>query len=105
MRDLFISSIHEIKEDPGKYSRMRAYMTQYTPPMKGAVDIWRLTVGTCGGRSILKSFPLELGYRDAHCGSQMFSWTTEACLYHQGRETLHEKVESDLEHNWKYFTT
>jgi hypothetical protein len=33
---------------------------------------------TCGGRSLLKSFPLERLYRDSRCGSVMVPWTQAA---------------------------
>ena len=98
IRALFIRSIHEIKVNPGKSARLRAYTSQYTT-MEGAVDICRLAIRTCGGRSMLKTFPLERMYRDARCGSLMFPWTAEACLDRLGRETLYEKGERDLENN------
>jgi alkylation response protein AidB-like acyl-CoA dehydrogenase len=94
IRALFIRSIHEIKVNPGKSARLRAYASQYTT-MEGAVDICRLAIRTCGGRSMLKTFPLERMYRDARCGSLMFPWTAEACLDRLGRETLYQKDETD----------
>lgn len=98
IRALLIRSIHEIRVNLGKSSRLGAYTSQYTT-MEGAVDICRLAVRTCGGRSMLKRFPLERMYREARCGSLMFPWTAVACLDRLGRETLYEKGESDLEHN------
>ncbi|MBF0276742.1 MAG: acyl-CoA/acyl-ACP dehydrogenase [SAR324 cluster bacterium] len=94
IRSLFIRSIQEVQVNPPKAVRMRAYSTQYTV-MEGAVDICRLAVRTCGGRGMLKTFPLERMYRDARCGSLMFPWTAELCLDRLGRETLYEKGESD----------
>jgi alkylation response protein AidB-like acyl-CoA dehydrogenase len=98
IRALFIRSIHEIKVNPGKSAKLRAYTSEYTT-MEGAVDISLLAVLTCGGRSMLKSFPLERMYSDARCGSLMFPWTAEACLDRLGREKLYEKGESDFENN------
>ena len=94
IRALFIRSIHEIMVNPEKPARLRAYASQFTT-MEGAVDICRLAVRTCGGRSMLKTYPLERMYCDSRCGSLMFPWTAEACLDRLGRETLYEKGETD----------
>ena len=58
-------------------------------------DICRLAVRTCGGRSIMKSMPLERLYRDSRCGSLMLPWTAEICLERLGRESLFEPGERD----------
>jgi len=63
--------------------------------MEGVVDICRLAIRTCGGRSMLKSLPLERMYRDARCGSLMFPWSAEICLERLGREALYRPGESD----------
>lgn len=94
IRSLFIRAIQEIKVKPTKSARLRTYATQFTV-MEGAVDICRLAIRTCGGRSMLKTFPLERMYRDARCGSLMFPWTAEICLERLGRETLYELGETD----------
>jgi alkylation response protein AidB-like acyl-CoA dehydrogenase len=94
IRALFIRVIQEIQVNPGKPAKLRAYASQYTS-MEGVVDICRLAIRTCGGRSMLKTFPLERMYRDARCGSLMFPWTAEECLDRLGRETLYEKGETD----------
>ena len=94
IRALFIRSIQEFTVNPDKSVRMRAYASQFTS-MEGAVEICRLAIRTCGGRSMLKSFPLERMYRDARCGSLMFPWTAEECLNRLGRESLYEKGETD----------
>ncbi len=94
IRALFTRTIQEAQVKPSKPSRLRAYATQYTV-MEGAVDICRLAIRTCGGRAMLKTFPLERMYRDARCGSLMFPWTAEVCLDRLGRETLYEKGETD----------
>ena len=75
-------------------SRLRAYAAQYTV-MEHANDICRLAVRTCGGRSIMKSMPLERLYRDSRCGSLMLPWTAEICLERLGRESLFEPGERD----------
>jgi alkylation response protein AidB-like acyl-CoA dehydrogenase len=54
-----------------------------------------LALRTCGGRSILKSLPLERLYRDSRCGSLMLPWTVEICAERLGRESLYEADERD----------
>jgi alkylation response protein AidB-like acyl-CoA dehydrogenase len=75
-------------------SRLRAYAAQHTV-MEHANDICRLAVRTCGGRSIMKSMPLERLYRDSRCGSLMLPWTAEICVERLGRESLFEPGERD----------
>jgi len=91
---LFYRAIGEARVNPSKEERLRAYATQYTV-MEHANDICRLAVRTCGGRSILRSLPLERLYRDSRCGSLMLPWTAEICLERLGRESLYEPGEQD----------
>ncbi len=91
---VFYRAISEARLDPPKDSRLRAYAAQYTV-MEHANDICRLAVRTCGGRSIMKSMPLERLYRDSRCGSLMLPWTAEICVERLGRESLYEAGERD----------
>ena len=91
---LFYRAVAEARVDPPKDSRLRAYAAQHTV-MEHANDICRLAVRTCGGRSIMKSMPLERLYRDSRCGSLMLPWTAEICLERLGRESLFEPGERD----------
>jgi alkylation response protein AidB-like acyl-CoA dehydrogenase len=91
---LFYRAVTEARVDPPKDSRLRAYAAQHTV-MEHANDICRLAVRTCGGRSIMKSMPLERLYRDSRCGSLMLPWTAEICLERLGRESLFEPGERD----------
>ena len=91
---LFYRAISEARIDPPKESRLRAYAAQYTV-MEHANDICRLAIRTCGGRSIMKSMPLERMYRDSRCGSLMLPWTAEICLERLGRESLFDPGERD----------
>ena len=91
---LFHRVIHEVRVDPPKQDRLRAYAMQYTV-MENCNDICRLAIRTCGGQSMLKSLPLERYYRDSRCGSLMLPWTAELCVDRLGRETLYEPGESD----------
>jgi alkylation response protein AidB-like acyl-CoA dehydrogenase len=94
MRALWLRAIGEFGPDPSLAARQRAYAAQYTV-MEGVVDICRLAIRTCGGRSMLKSLPLERMYRDARCGALMFPWSAEICLERLGREALYKPGESD----------
>jgi alkylation response protein AidB-like acyl-CoA dehydrogenase len=91
---VFYRAISEARVDPPKESRLRAYAAQYTV-MEHVNDICRLAVRTCGGRSIMKSMPLERLYRDSRCGSLMLPWTAEICVERLGRESLYEAGERD----------
>jgi len=91
---LFYQAVAEARVDPPKESRLRAYAAQHTV-MEHANDICRLAVRTCGGRSIMKSMPLERLYRDSRCGSLMLPWTAEICVERLGRESLFEPGERD----------
>ena len=91
---LFLRAIAEAKFNPGKEERLRAYAAQFTV-METANDLCRLAIRTCGGRSIMKSMPLERMYRDSRCGSLMLPWTAEICQERLGRESLYEPGEHD----------
>ena len=84
---LFHRTIYEARVNPTRDERLRAYATQYTV-MEHAVDVCRLAIRTCGGRSILRQFPLERLYRDSRCGALMLPWTAEICLERLGRDSL-----------------
>jgi alkylation response protein AidB-like acyl-CoA dehydrogenase len=91
---LFHQAIAEARLDPPRDCRLRAYAAQYTV-MEHANDICRLAIRTCGGRSIMKSLPLERLYRDSRCGSLMLPWTAEICVERLGRESLYEPGERE----------
>jgi alkylation response protein AidB-like acyl-CoA dehydrogenase len=91
---LFLRVLAEAKFQPTKDERLRAYAAQYTV-METANDLCRLAIRTCGGRSIMKSMPLERLYRDSRCGSLMLPWTAEICAERLGRESLYEPGEPD----------
>ncbi|MGH7897762.1 MAG: acyl-CoA dehydrogenase, partial [Candidatus Binatia bacterium] len=91
---LFLRVLGEAKFQPTKDERLRAYAAQHTV-MEAANDLCRLALRTCGGRSIMKSMPLERLYRDSRCGSLMLPWTVEICAERLGRESLYEPGEKD----------
>jgi len=94
MKALWFQATSEARVDPTKEQVLRALATQYTV-MENANDLARLAIRTCGGRSMLRKFPLERLYRDSRCGSVMLPWTAETCLERIGRENLYEPNEKD----------
>lgn len=94
MKALWFQAASEARVDPTKEQVLRALAAQYTV-MEGANDLAQLALRTCGGRSLLKSLPLERFYRDSRCGSVMIPWTAETCLERIGRESLYEAGEED----------
>jgi alkylation response protein AidB-like acyl-CoA dehydrogenase len=94
MKALWFQATSEARVDPTKEQVLRALAAQYTV-MEGANDLAQLALRTCGGRSLLKRFPLERLYRDSRCGSVMVPWTAETCLDRIGRESLYEAGEKD----------
>ena len=93
-KTLWFQAISEAGVDPAKDQVLRAYAANYTT-METANDLARLAIRTCGGTSMLKSFPLERIYRDSRCGSLMLPWTAEICLERIGRGALYEEGETD----------
>jgi alkylation response protein AidB-like acyl-CoA dehydrogenase len=91
---LFHRAIFEARVNPTRAERLRAYAAQYTV-MEHANDVCRLAIRTCGGRSMLRQFPLERLYRDSRCGALMLPWTAEICLERLGRDSLFEPGDSD----------
>ena len=93
-RALFEITILEAQVSPTKDQRLRAYATQHTI-MEHAQEICSLALRTCGGRTLLKSFPLERLYREARCGSLMLPWTAEITAHRLGEESLFEPGEKE----------
>ncbi|MFD0916079.1 acyl-CoA dehydrogenase family protein [Pseudahrensia aquimaris] len=91
-RALFEMTISEAAYAPSKEARMRAYAAQHTI-MEHAQEICALALRTCGGRTLLKSFPLERMYRESRCGSLMLPWTAEITEHRLGDESLYEPGE------------
>ena len=93
-RALFEKCIGEAKYNPSKTERLTAYAAQYTI-MEHAEAICALAVRTCGGRSLLKSFPLERMFRESRCGAVMLPWTAEIAEHRLGEESLYEPGEKN----------
>ncbi len=91
-RALFETTIADAGFAPTKDQRMRAYAAQYTI-MEHAQDICALAMRTCGGRTLLKSMPLERLYRESRCGALMLPWTAEIAHNRLAVESLYEPSE------------
>ena len=91
-RALFETTIADAGYGPSKDQRLRAYAAQYTI-MEHAQEICALAMRTCGGRTLLKNFPLERLYRESRCGSLMLPWTAEIAENRLGEESLFEPGE------------
>ena len=89
---MFEKVISEAAYGPTKDQRLTAYAAQYTI-MEHAQEICALAIRTCGGRTLLKNFPLERMYRESRCGSTMLPWTAEIAMNRLGEESLYEQGE------------
>jgi alkylation response protein AidB-like acyl-CoA dehydrogenase len=86
--------IAEAGVDPDRERRLRLFSAQWTV-MEHANDVCRRAIAVCGGRSIMRTMPLERLYRDSRCGALMLPWTAEICLERLGRDSLFEPGETD----------
>ncbi len=93
-RALFETTLAQAGYAPTRDQQMRAYAAQYTI-MEHAQEICALAMRTCGGRSLLKTFPLERMYRESRCGSLMLPWTAEIAEQRLGEESLYRKLPGD----------
>ncbi len=93
-KSTWFQAMSEACPNPSKDQILRAWAAQYTT-MENANEIAQLAIRTCGGQSMLKTFPLERMYRDSRCGSLMLPWTSELCQDMLGKGCLYESGESD----------
>ena len=84
---LFETTLADAAYNPTRDQRLRAYAAQYTI-MENVQAICALALRTCGGRTLLRSFPLERLYRESRCGSLMLPWTAEIAEHRLGEESL-----------------
>ncbi|NKB64312.1 MAG: acyl-CoA dehydrogenase [Gammaproteobacteria bacterium] len=94
MRCLWYSVFSEAGPFPSKAEVMRIYAAQYAV-MEGVQEIAALAIRTCGGRSMLKSLPLERIYRDSRCGALMLPYTTEIMEDYLSVMTVYDMAEID----------
>ena len=86
-RALFYRALSEAHIDPTPEELRRALAANRTV-METAVHVTTSAIRICGGRSMLKHFPLERYYRDARCGALMQPWTADNCLERIGASVL-----------------
>ncbi|NKB53070.1 MAG: acyl-CoA dehydrogenase [Rhizobiaceae bacterium] len=94
-RAMFETTIAQAGPSPSKPRQMRAYAAQYTI-MENAQEICALALRTCGGRTLLKNFPLERMYRESRCGSLMLPWTAEIAEQRLGIESLYNSQAANI---------
>jgi alkylation response protein AidB-like acyl-CoA dehydrogenase len=86
-RALLYRAVSEAHVDPTAEELRRAFAANRTV-METAVQVTADAIRICGGRSMLKHFPLERYYRDARCGALMQPWTADNCLERIGESVL-----------------
>ncbi len=86
-RALLYRAIAEAHVDPAPEEVRRA-LAANRMVMETAVQVTTDAIRICGGRSMLKHFPLERHYRDARCGALMQPWTADNCLERIGASVL-----------------
>lgn len=79
--------LSEAGRDPTPEQVQRAWASMVTT-METAPDVASLAIRVCGGRSLLRPYPLERIFRDARCGATMLPWSVEVCLERLGRSGL-----------------
>lgn len=92
-RALFYRALSEAHVDPTPEELRRAFAANRTV-METAVQVTTDAIRICGGRSMLKHFPLERYYRDARCGALMQPWTADNCLERLGASVLPVQMET-----------
>ncbi|MFT6583855.1 MAG: alkylation response protein AidB-like acyl-CoA dehydrogenase [Alphaproteobacteria bacterium] len=75
-RALYLRSVSEAKLKPTHEIRQRA-RAAHVMVQRGVVDVAQEAIRVCGGRALLKQFPLERYLRDAQAASVMRPWTRE----------------------------
>lgn len=78
-RALLYRALSEAHLDPTPEEYHRALVANRTV-METAVQVTANAIRICGGRAMLRHFPLERYYRDARCGALMQPWTADNCL-------------------------
>ncbi len=75
-RALYLRSVSEAKLTPNHEIRQRA-RAAHVMVQRTVVEVAQEAIRVCGGRALLKQFPLERFLRDAQAASVMRPWTRE----------------------------
>lgn len=88
-RTLLHTVIREASLDPDPEKLRRAWISVLTS-MDNAPEVASMAIRVCGGRSLLKKYPLERMYRDARCGATMLPWGVEVLLGRLARYGIYD---------------
>ena len=86
-RALFYRAISEQRLDPPVDCVQRA-RAAHVQVQKAVVELTGEAMRVCGGRAMLKRFPLERYYRDARASAVMRPWTQELTTLTAGETAL-----------------
>ncbi len=78
-RALFYRSISECRLDPPKAVEQRA-RAAHVAIQRGVVELTTEAIRVCGGRAMLKRYPLERYARDARAAALMRPWTQDIAI-------------------------
>jgi alkylation response protein AidB-like acyl-CoA dehydrogenase len=78
-RALFYRAISEERLDPSVESVQRARAAHITI-QRTAVELTGEAIRVCGGRAMLKRYPLERYYRDARASAVMRPWSQDIAM-------------------------
>lgn len=92
-RALFYRSISEAKLKPN-YEIIQRARAAHVTIQRTVVDVTQEAMRICGGRAILKRFPLERYARDAHASAVMRPWTQDIATEEIWRRALKMKTSS-----------
>ena len=88
-RALYLRSVSEAKLAPNHEIRQRA-RAAHVMVQRTVVEVTQEAIRVCGGRALLKQFPLERFLRDAQAASVMRPWTREIVTEAAWESALHE---------------
>ena len=86
-RALYYRAISEARVDAPADAVQRARAAHVTV-MRGAVTVTQEAIRVCGGRGLLKRYPLERYARDARAGALMRPWTQEIATQQAWEQAL-----------------
>ncbi len=89
MRALLHRVLERATVDPDPELVRQAWASVVTT-MDTAPEVASTAIRVCGGRSLLKTLPLERMFRDARCGATMLPWSVEVLRERLGRYELYE---------------
>ncbi len=92
-RTLLHTVVREASIDPDPEKLRRAWISVLTS-MDNAPEVASMAIRVCGGRSLLKKYPLERMYRDARCGATMLPWGVEVLLGRLARYGIYDEEQT-----------